>query len=265
MKAVVAPEDSLLSLAASEPERTRLVLKVAGLGCVAVALWVLLASWLLPLVAFVPLTIVVLAVYAGTLVFLTGRVVHAADRWQIESAAQARQFLRSGYARGTRWAAGQMPAQTDLDSGPAEDPSSGGESFQRLYFALRLDQEVRRCRREGDVMTVVVLEVAHPSREPRSAEIEKMTFDIAKLATDHGHIVVLPTYIGPAQYGFYVPDANMADARSSVFPLLKALGSYHWEAGFASYPGDGGDGDTLLARAMEQLEESRTRVAVSAR
>src|SRR3954465_1263444 len=83
MKASVLPEDSLFTLAAHEPERTRLILKVAGAGCVAGSGWVLLASWLMPLLAFVPLTIVILALYAGGLVLLTGRAVHAADRSKI--------------------------------------------------------------------------------------------------------------------------------------------------------------------------------------
>jgi hypothetical protein len=254
------PEDTLLSLAASEPEQTRLILKVAGAGCVAVSAWVLLASWLMPLVAFVPLTIVILACYAGALVLMTGRAVHAADRWKIESATQAREFLSSGHPRPAIKvaAAASAPAYPNEVEVPGVETCDSGESFQRLYFGLQLEHEVRRCRREGDVLTVVVLEVVHPSREPRPAELEKMTFDIAKLTTDQTHTVVLPTYLGGSQYAFYVPDAVKADAKAQVFPLLKALGNYHWEAGFASYPGDGGDGEVLLTAAMEQLEDGRS-------
>ncbi len=255
VKALEIRDDSLLSLVSSEPGRSRFIIKLGAGGAVAITLWTWVASYYLSLLIVLPLTVVFVVLYAATLVFLTGKLVRAADRWQVESALQARRLLA-----GNAHQPGKAPPSATAGvtaaavSGPSEFLTAA--SFHQWYFALRLDEEVLRCRREGAVLSVAVVGVQFPGRDPGPIEQEQMSFDIAKLATDHARTIELPTCIGPSEYAFVLADKAPAEARTVMAPLLRPLGDYACELAISSYPEDGGDAETLIGAARARLEDA---------
>jgi hypothetical protein len=264
MKTVETPDDTLLTLVHNEPERSRFVLKVGAAGIAAMALWTLIAHLFLPLLISLAVTVVLLTAYGSVLVLVTWRLVHEADRRQGELETQARRLMAGARrnqhrveVEATAEPAGHMTAAEAADQYIAEnaaDKTDLAASFHHFFFMLRLEQEVRRCRREGETLSAVVIQVQVPGLEPMAHQLEEMSFDLAKLASDYPQTILLPSYIGPSQYAFYLPNTNRAEAKSIVAPLLKVLGNYHCDLAIASYPHDGGDAEKLIARALEQFD-----------
>jgi hypothetical protein len=267
VKANDTDNSNLLSILRREPEGSRLILKVGGGGAGIIALWILVGTLLLPVVVTLILAVVMLVVYGVTLIFVTGSIVKEASRYELEAAVQA-QRLGSTNNRprpaATNSIVAEMVGSDDDDAGdefdevPEDSVPTAAERFHQMYFSMRLEQEVRRCRLHGERLSAVVIRVELPAGKPAEPQLlEKMSFDIAKLATDYPQAIVLPNCIGPAEYGFCLLNVGHDEAKSIAAPLLKTLGNYYCEMGIASYPEDDGSAEALIARAKKQLDQGR--------
>jgi hypothetical protein len=109
---------------------------------------------------------------------------------------------------------------------------------------------------QGQRLSAVVVRVELPPGKAAEPHLlDKMSFDIAKLATDYPQAMTIPSCIGPAEYGFCLLNVGHDEAKAIVAPLLKPLGNYHCEMAIASYPEDDGSAEALIARAKKQLDQ----------
>lgn len=230
---------SIVHLVHAEPERTRTLLKVAGAGAVALLVW----SWLGRTVAgelvFVVTDLVAIVAYSTAIVLMTGNLVRDADRWQVESALQARRLMSRGPRR---------------NAGPARPGEPVATTFDHWYFVLRLEDEIKRARRYGKQVSVVIMKLGTPDGEPSAALTEQINFDVAQLAANHSGTMTMPSAIGPLEYAFLLPETDRNGAKARVAPLLTPLGDYWCRFGIAVYPDDGAEAETLLELARVQVE-----------
>jgi hypothetical protein len=231
--------ESILHLVQAEPERTRSLLKAAGAGAVALLVW----SWLGRTVAgeliFVVTDLVAIVAYSTAIVVMTGNLVRDADRWQVESALQAKRLMSRGPRR---------------DSGPAPAGEPTATTFDHWYFVLRLEDEIKRARRYGKQVSVVIMKLGTPEGEPSAALTEQINFDVAQLAANHSGTMTMPSAIGPLEYAFLLPETDRNGAKARVAPLLTPLGDYWCRFGIAVYPDDGAEAETLVELARVQIE-----------
>jgi hypothetical protein len=138
-------------------------------------------------------------------------------------------------------------------------------TFDRWYFQLRLDDEVKRARRgaggQGSQVSIVVMKVSAPGGYTSPAMMEQINFDVANMAASLAKTMTMPNAIGPLEYGFLLPDTSRAEARSRVAPLLNPLGNYWCEFGIAEYPTDGDEAEELLQIARREIEEQELKSA----
>ena len=219
-----------------EPGRSQLILKLGLAGPLLLLAWAWAGPWLLSEAAVLATTGLLVLAYGVAMTVLTAMLVHSADRWQVESAVEARRLM----SRGRR--GGREEAET--------------VSFHHIHFLLRLQEEVRASRRSGTAASIVVMKVTSPAAEPSSAVMEQVAFDMAHLAVSHARTLTTPSAIGAAEYAFILPGADSQAAKALVSALTNALGDYWCTFGIASYPEDDADAETLLDQAREQCHGS---------
>jgi hypothetical protein len=240
MRGTHLDRDSLISIVQMEPERTKLLLKVAAGGAVALFLWTWAGKVIAGDVVFALVDIVATLAYSAAIVVLTGNLVRGADRWQVESAMQARRLLSTG-----RHIA-------DTSAQPVE-PQIG--TFDHWYFVLKLDDEIKRARRLGTPVSIVMMKISPAGQDATPAIAEQINFDVAQLAASHDKTMTKPSAIGPLEYAFLLPNTDRNEARARVTPLLAPLGDYWCDFGIAVYPDDGTEAEALVALARKQAED----------
>jgi hypothetical protein len=170
--------------------------------------------------------------------YLTGHLVRRADRWQVESALQARRLLSTG-RHTNQIASADTPIAT----------------FDHWYFVLRLEDEIKRARRQGTGVSVAMMRIGLPGEAPTAAMTEQINFDVAQLAANHAQTMTMPSAIGPLEYAFLLPNTDRKEARARIAPLLAPLGDYWCEFGIAVYPDDGTEAEGLVMLARERVED----------
>ena len=230
--------DSILSLMHTEPERAKLLLKVACGGAMALLLWTWAGQYVAGQFVFLLVNLVAILAYCTAVMYLTGHLVRGADRWQVESALQARRLLSTG--------------RHANDAATQEPPLA---TFDHWYFVLRLEDEIKRARRQGTQVSVVMMKIGVPGNAPTAAMTEQINFDVAQLAANHAQTMTMPSAIGPLEYAFLLPNTDRNEARARVAPLLAPLGDYWCEFGIAVYPDDGTEAEGLVMLARERVED----------
>ncbi len=230
------PSDSFIDTLRREPDRAVVLLRLAIAVPPAVALWSLLAPWTLPDLGVAAVTMLVVLAFGGVMAWLASSLTRHADRWQIQSAVEARRLL-------SRREAPREPERRAEDS-----------SFHQTYFMLRLQDEVRAARRIGAPMTVVVLKISEPVAGGSQALIEQVNFDMARLSASHARTIRAPSAIGPLEFAFCVPEQDRGETKTLVRQILGALGDYWCAYGIAAYPEDASEASALLDIAREQAE-----------
>ncbi len=232
------PQD-FRGLIASEPARTRFVLKVGLAGAFVIVLWSWLGGFVVSAVLAALITTGLIIAYGGVLAFLAASLVRSVDRWQVESALHARRLMATGKRA-------EMVA--------ADEPADDG--FLRLYFLLRLQDELRHCRQYGRPMSVLALKVMSPGQEPSAALTEQISFDVANLAASHVQTISLTTSLAGNEYIFCLPRSDKASAKALASTFLTALGEYWCYAGLAVYPEDASEAEALIEFARRQYAEA---------
>ncbi len=249
MRSEQAPRESLFSVARAEPERAKLLLQVVAGGAVAMAAWSWAGAMLFGDLIFLPLTLLLTAVYSLAVVVLAGDLVRHADRWQVDSALQARRLMSTG--------AGAVPAARGSATAAGANPAS----FDHWYFVLRLDDEIKRARRQGSQVSVVMMKVTAPGGETSPAVTEQISFDMATMAANHAQTMTMPSAISAQEYAFLLPGTDRDEAKARIAPLLNPLGGYWCQFGIAVYPDDGTDAEALVHIARAQVDEEKERSA----
>ncbi|HEY7268787.1 MAG TPA: hypothetical protein VH951_03075 [Dehalococcoidia bacterium] len=246
MKGIHVDRDSLVSIAQMEPERTKLLLKVAAGGAAVLFLWTWAGRALAGDIIFAFVDVVAMLAYSVAIIVLTGNLVRGADRWQVESAMQARRLLSTGRQR-----------VEDLQRADTE----GAATFDHWYFVLRLEDEIKRARRTGTPVSIVIMQISAAGEQMTPALVEQINFDVAQLAASHTKTMSMPSAIAPCEYAFLLPNTDRNEAKSRIAPLLAPLGDYWCDFGIAVYPDDGSDAEALVALAQQQSEEDKTEAA----
>src|SRR5262249_40818154 len=173
---------------------SRSIIEAAVAGAVFLGLWMLAGHLFVSVVLFLPLTVLFAASYAVVVAALTARAVWDTAHDRLEKAMESQRLLRAaGNVRSFR---GRDKGELSGDDGRAnaadgeqalraEAEANAAATFHKLHFALRLEQEVRRCRREGDIVSIALIRVAIPRPTPSEDILEELSLDIARLATDY--------------------------------------------------------------------------------
>jgi hypothetical protein len=239
--------DSIIDILRREPEQTDFLLKF-GIGApVLIVAWNWVASFFIANIFVVPTTLVLVLVYGGALVYLISRLVHQADRWQVESAMQARRLL-TGSSR---------PGPRPVGDDSVTPPPLPQVNFHQVAFFLNVQEEVLRARREGRAMSVLALDITPPHGELTLEVQDKISFEMAHIVTSQAKVLSHWLSVGPTEFVFSLPNADHAAAKDFVSKLVQALGDYWCHYGLAVYPDEGTDAESLVLRAREQSEESR--------
>jgi hypothetical protein len=242
--------DSLLGMLRREPEQTRLILKIGLSVPVAIVLWDTLGRTLLPVLPVVLVTMFAILIYAGVLTALIARLVHSADKWQVDSAMQTRRLL-SGDSR-------RRSADGTAGGPAAIAPAAVVQTnYHQAYFLLRLTEEVQRARREGSEMCVLALDVTVPGHELTQADIEKVSFEMANLASSQAKSISYSLSTGPTEFVFSLPTFGKAAGKDFCSKLVQALGNYWCHFGLAVYPENATDAESMFSFARQRCEESR--------
>ena len=282
--------EGFFSILRREPEQTALILKLGFGAPVVIVLWDWAANFLLPELAVSLLTMFMILIYAGALVFLIASLVHSADRWQIDSAMEARRLLVTGdvrrrapAARPAKSASAQAAAPLSLsptavaeppqilrqapdpveaeDEIEAEDyvppPPALEPRFHQVYFLLRVTEEVQRARREGYEMSVLALDVTVPGRELTPQLVEKVSFELAHIASSQNKVISYSLSLGPTEFVFSLPHLDRAETKDFVSKVVQSLGDYWCHYGVAHYPDDATDAESMVDFARQQCEASR--------
>jgi hypothetical protein len=250
--------DGLISVIRREPERSNLLLKL-GIGVpVVIVIGDVVARLFIPTVAVAPITLALILLYGAGIALLAAHLVHTADRWAVDSAMQARRLWTVSRRANEQLTSDDIDEYTpDETEGPTAPSTMLGVSFSRVYFLLRLQEEVMRCRREGSVMSLVYIDAMQPGQETSSAALEKTVFEMANLASHHVKTISLPLHAGPTEYAFCLPHSNAEETNDFVSKLVRALGDYWCHFGTAVYPEDGSDAESLFNHAKLECDASR--------
>jgi hypothetical protein len=283
--------EGFFSILRREPEQTALILKLGFGGPVVIVFWDWAANLLLPELAVSILTLFMILIYAGALTFLIASLVHSADRWQIDAAMEARRLLvntdsrrRAPVARPARAASSEsaplslsatavaeaphlvlqepepaiaseeeeIDAEAEVASPPALEPR-----FHQVYFLLRVTEEVQRARREGYEMSVLALDVTVPGRELTPQLVEKVSFEMAHIASSQNKVISYSLSLGPTEFVFSLPHLDRVETKDFVSKVVQSLGDYWCHFGVAHYPDDATDAESMVEFARQQCESSR--------
>ena len=258
--ATESSRESLIGVFRRQPQATQLLVKL-GLGApVVIVVWDWVALLFLPAIAVVPITLALVILFGTAMTVLAAHLVYSIDRWEVDSALQARRLWttrgavadRSGGVDELADAGNQAAAHSRRPPAPA--PSL---SFSRVYFDLRLQEEIRRCRREGSSMSLIYIDAQDPSHEQTAGQLEKTIVEVANLASQHTQTISLPLHTGPSEYAFVLPHSERDAADDFASKLVRALGDYWCHFGVAVYPDDGSNAEELFDYAREECDESR--------
>jgi hypothetical protein len=275
-------KESILSVLRREPERSDLIIKF-GLGMpVAIVVWDWAGGLILPFYAVLPITLGLVLAYAITLAYLVARVIHGADRYEAESTVQARRMLSNTrhLHPAARLAASPSTVEADAEAGDDDDrpepepavraatparaaaappapPPAPSSDFQRIYFLLRLQDQVKQARRDGHDLCVIVLDLTVPGQDLTPALAEKISFDLAHMAANQTKTISHSVSVSPTEFVFCLPGTDYNEAKSFVSKLVQALGDYWCHFGIARYPRDGTDAEALVEVARNECDNSR--------
>jgi GGDEF domain-containing protein len=259
----VKEKDGIVSILRREPERSAMLLKVGLAGPLLVVAWNLVGSLFLSPLIIMPFSLLLILSYAGVFGYLMARLVRSADRWEVDSAMHARRLL-NGNRRGDYQAPepeglplAAMAALASPDGRPLK-PQASQADFHRVYFMLRLEEEVHQARREGRAMTVLAIDVSVPHQDELTAAArEKLAFDLATIASGQSNVIGHSLSIGATEFVFSLPHCDENEAKAFVKKLLTGLGNYWCHFGLAVYPREGTNAELLFDSARERCDDSR--------
>jgi GGDEF domain-containing protein len=231
-----------------EPDQAWLLLKVVLVGAIAIVAWDLASSYFLSDIASAVVSLLLVLAYALCLAYLTNRLVKSMDRFQVESAKQA-----------TRLATTRR--RVERPTGEFVLPPTPPASFQQDYFLLRLNEEVKQARLHGRLLSLIAIDVTVPNQEMTPELVERVSFEVAEIASDHARTISLPLAISETEFLFCLPQIDGKGVKTFTSHLVTALGRYWCHFGIAAYPEDGTDAETLFNRAREACELSRQDIA----
>jgi GGDEF domain-containing protein len=238
--------ETLFSMLKREPQQAELILKAGIAGAFVIVLWDFLAGLVLPPLAVALVMLALILAYAGILTYLIAKLVRSADKWQVESALQAKNLML-GDSRTRR---GEPVAEPQLQA-------VSTTSFHRTYFLLRLTEEVQRARREGGEMCVMALDATVPGHDLTQEVAEKVSRELAGLAASQAKVIGQPLITGPTEFVFSLPGSDARAGRDFVRKVVQGLGNYWCHFGLAVYPTDATDAESLFNKARQQCDESR--------
>jgi GGDEF domain-containing protein len=236
-----------------DPERGRFLLRLGIGGALLIIAWDQLASLVLPALAVVPIALLLLLAYGGAITLAIARAVQAASRWQYESAVLAEKLLTSRRREHDDQELGGL-AQAAVEA-----------SFHQAYFLIRLEEQVKRARREGYPLCLICLDVSLPGHELSADVLDAICYDVANLASSQSKTVELASTLAQTVFVFCLPRCDREAARSFVSKALQNLGSYWCHFGIAAYPAEATSATALLEQAWHACEESRGQTATARR
>ena len=201
-----------------------------------------------------PITLLIVILYGAIVAYLGASLIHAADRW-LELAPRP---SRPKHHSEPEAVPAERQEPEPERAAPAPSPASMAQTrFAEAYFALRLGEEVHRCRREGVEMSVVALDMQQPSNESTRDRLDEVGLEMARLASDHAALIALPLQVGATEYVFCLPHSDREATDDFVSKLVRALGDYWCHYGVALYPDDASSEEALVDYARRECDESR--------
>ncbi len=220
------------ALFSHDPAQTGVLVTVALFGLASIGLWGLYGDLLFSNLVVVVAIEALIVCYGAFLFALMARLVRTQDRWQVESALTLRDMLSRG--------------------SDAAVSVQAGSPFYAGQLRLRLEEEIRKCKEYGTLLTLVAVRLELPGQAPSRAGFTQANFDVAQLVTSHREALVCPTALGMFEYVFLLPNCDRRSARSIIMFVASGMKHYRCFFGRAVFPDDGEDADTLLRCATEQ-------------
>lgn len=223
--------------------RAGLLLRVGAGGALLIVAWDQVGSLFLPVFAVVPVALLLTFTYAGVITMLITGAVQAANRRQFEAALQSERLLTRGRQRAVEGAS----------------PNDSAEAtFHQAYFLIRLEEEVKRARREGYELSLICLDVSVPGHKPEGEVLEAICYDVATLVSGQEKTISLAGCLAPTVFVLCLPRTDARAARAFLSKCLQGLGSYWCQSGLATYPGDATNSSALLECAWQSCEQTAT-------
>lgn len=244
-------QDRLPDVFQREPDRSGFLLKMSGLGIVMITAWQVLAGLFLGPFVAVPISLILLALYAASLVFQTARLVHESDRWQKET-KQTAEALTAGDRRRPE----HLRLIASNDGVPVRSLVATN-SFHRAHFLLNVQEEILRARREGQAVALLALDVSYPGREGSAAEMDALSAQMAELANRQARVIRLAYSPAATRFSFLLKDGDVRSVRAFTSEVVQALGDYWCVYGLATYPEDATEALPLYEAAFDKLEAVR--------
>ncbi len=262
-------DDGFLAQMGREPDRSQLLLKLGVGGQIVIVLWDWLAGFFLPTIGVAPITLILIGCYGAAVAFFAARVVQTAggvkDQVDLPSHRHLTQAPRSEAHRDPSPAPVVAAATARQDPEEVTNEGLSGDAvletltplFPQLYFGLRVQEEIARCRCEGSPMSVIAIDAMAPGGEYTAEVIERVSAEIARLASDQASTISLPLHVGLTEYVLCLPHSDQEEATDFAHKLVRALGDYWCHYGLAFYPEHGGGYDALVEHARADCEASR--------
>ena len=129
--------------------------------------------------------------------------------------------------------------------------------YHLWYLELRLREELARAARAHNVFSLAAWRLRLlPGETPEPELLQRAAALIAGSLRSYD----VPARIDSERFGALLFDAEYEDACTVAFRLkgdlqLRAPSAGRWQAGVATFPRDGVDGDALIQAAFRRLEE----------
>jgi hypothetical protein len=233
--------DDLLAIFRREPDQARLLLKIGLIAPPLILVWRWAADYALPAAPLEFITAMIIIGYGAVLAYLSARVIHASDQWQVESVLHSRRILSTD--KRNPWAA-QAGSKSDDTANDASDPARVTPAavtlppnrFHQAEFQMRLQEEVLRARREGHEMSVVALDITLPHAEASVAQLEKLSVEVARLIVSQQGTINAALNIGETEFMLVLPTSDRRAAKAFISKVVQAMGDYWCHYGLAVYP-----------------------------
>ena len=265
-------ETSVLSALRREPDRASLLFKVSAVTAIGLVAWDVLAGAILPEIAVKAILMVLILGYGAVMTYFVARLMASSRDWASGSATAASKLSRPGDERSSfrrgidldslRRRPDELPPVPPEEVAPVEiapEPTPAAPhptAFNESYFLMRLQEQVKDARRQGQEMCVAAVHVTMPNGEMPHDIAEKVAYDMAHIASSQSRMMSQPLALSDSEFVFSLPKTGPDETKQFVRDIMRAFGDYWCFFGIAAFPRNATDAVTLVERARAACETS---------
>jgi hypothetical protein len=222
--------DSVSALSSYDPAQARIIGLFGLISVLFIGVWGLYGELFIPNLVVEIVAVVLIAAAVITIASLTGQLIRAHDRWQVESAFTFRQLMSEGSKTGGGFQV--------------------GSPFYAQQLRSRLQETIGRARSYGTSVSLIAMRLELMGQSPSHAVFTQTNHEVAELTARNRDTMLAPTALGMFEYAFFLANADRKTAQAFAQFLMVELKRYRCSFGIVVCPEDGQDADQLLREAM---------------